>query len=372
CRHLCHTPGAGASRRRLLWPRPSGRAPRFLSGGCVAPMKLLSPSYPARLLRMHAVARGAILLLILVLATACGTTSAARSTHRLTFGLTFIPDVQFAPFYIARELGYYTAAGLDVTLRHHGFTEPEFGAIFAGQEDAIFAGGDEVLQARAQGQPLVYIAQVYTKYPVGLLVPADSPIQSVADLRGHTVGIPGEYGETYFGLLSLLQGAGLSKSDVKIQSIGFTQAEALLAHHVDAAMGYLNNEPVQLQKVGFAVRTFAVSRPLISNGLAATESELNSHADDIRALVQATLQGVRYAIDHPQEAVNISKKYGETINPAAKEANALAVLQATLPLWQLGSRSGYNDPAAWQSMETFLQSQGLLKSDVDVAKAYSN
>src|SRR5262249_55069662 len=172
--------------------------------------------------------------------------------------------------------------------------------------------------------------------------------------------IPGEFGATYIGLLSLLQDAGLSKSEVKLQSIGFTQAEALLAHRVDAVMGYLNNEPIQLQKAGFAVRTFPVSQPLISNGLAAMESELSAHADDVRALVQATLRGVRYALGHPLEAVTISKKYVPTINTAAKEADALAVLQATLPLWQLSSRAGYNDPAAWQSMETFLRSQGLL------------
>jgi NitT/TauT family transport system substrate-binding protein len=310
--------------------------------------------------------------LVLILLAACGGVGGTRATHHLTLGLTYIPDIQFAPFYIAQELGYYAAAGLDVTLRHHGFTESEFGAIVAGQENAIFAGGDEMLQARAQGQPLVYVAQIYTKYPVGLIVPAGSPIHSVADLRGHTIGIPGEFGETYFGLLSLLQSAGLSKTDVKVQSIGFTQAEALLAHKVDAAVGYLNNEPIQLQKAGFAVRTFPVSQPLISNGLAALESELSTHAADIRALVQATLQGVRYAIDHPQEAVTISKKYVPTINTAAKEADALAVLHATLPLWQPGSKAGFNDPAAWQAMETFLHSQGLLKSDVDVAKAYSN
>jgi NitT/TauT family transport system substrate-binding protein len=327
--------------------------------------------------RARLLAPGALLcLLFLALPlAACGQTGSAGATtplHHLTLGLTYVPDVQFAPFYVADQLGYYKEAGLDVTLRHHGFNESEFAAISANREDAIFAGGDEILQARAQGVPLVYVAQVFTRYPVALIVPADSPIQTVADLRGHTVGIPGQYGATYIGLLSLLSGAGLSTSDVTIQSIGFTQAAALLGHKVDAVMGYINNEPVQLQSAHFAYRTFPVTQPLISNGLAAPESELSAHGDDIRALVKATLRGVQYAIAHPEDAVNISKKYVASLNDPDKASQALAVLKATLPLWQQGARPGYNDPAAWQSMETFLRAQGQLSADVNVAQVYSN
>jgi NitT/TauT family transport system substrate-binding protein len=321
----------------------------------------------------RAVALALLAALLQAALAACGT-AGARPAHQLTLGLTYIPNIQFAPFYIADALGYYKDAGLNVTLRHHGFNESEFAAIAGGQENAIFAGGDEVMQARAQGQPLVYVAQIYTSYPVTLIVPADSAIQSVADLKGHSVGIPGEYGATYIGLLSLLHSAGLSKSDVNIQDIGFTQAAALLGHKVDAVMGYVNNEPVLLKQAGFSYRTFPVTQPLISNGLAAMQSELAAHGDDIRALVRATLRGVQYAIAHPQDAVNIAKsKYVATLNDPAQAAQALAVLQATLPLWQQpASGAGSIDAAHWQAMGTFLKSQGLLASDADVAKGFSN
>ncbi len=143
-------------------------------------------------------------------------------------------------------------------------------------------------------------------------MPANSPIQSAADLRGHTIGVPGAYGATYIGLLSLLSSAGLSQSDVHIQSIGYTQVTALLTHKVDAIMGYANNEPLLLQKAGMTVRTFDVNNaehPLISNGLAAMQSELSAHGGDIKKLVAATLKGVDYVLAHPQDAVNLSKAY---------------------------------------------------------------
>jgi NitT/TauT family transport system substrate-binding protein len=307
---------------------------------------------------------------------ACDTgTSGNGSLTSLTLGLTYVPNIQFAPFYVADALGYYRDAGLKVSFHHHGASEDEFGAVVAGREDAIFASGDESLQARARGAPLVYVATVYTKYPVTLIVPASSPIHTAVDLRGHSVGIPGKYGGTYIGLLALLKSAGLKESDVNIQSIGFNQVQTLLSHQVDAVMGYLNNEPIQLQKQGFAVRTIDVAsvQPLISNGLIALQSKLQAHPDQIKPLVAATLRGLDYTLLHPQDAVNLSKSYVPDLSDSAQAADALTVLNATVPLMQQnGSKPGYNDPAAWQSMASFLQSQGQLAGAVDVSQAYSN
>ncbi|MDE3229321.1 MAG: ABC transporter substrate-binding protein [Chloroflexota bacterium] len=334
---------------------------------------------PRRLSHFAAVASLCATLLLTGALAGCGqsTTSGGGSTTRtaLTVGLTYVPNIQFAPFYVADKLGYYTAAGLNVTLRHHNVGEDEFAALAAERENIIFAGGDEVLQARAKGLSLVYVDNIFTQYPVALIVPASSSIQSVADLRGHTIGVPGAYGATYIGLLGLLHSAGLAPTDVKIQSIGYTQATALMTHKVDAVMGYLNNEPIQFQKAGFAVRTFPAStaQPLISNGLAATESELQAQPAAIRAFIAATMKGVDYTIAHPQEAVTISANYVPGLSDPAASATALQVLNATIPLMKPdATKPGYNDPAAWQSMASFLTQVGQLGAQVDVTKSYSN
>ena len=326
-------------------------------------------------LSARSAAIGLLMILSLSVLTACGTSTAGSGdTQKVTIGLTYVPNIQFAPFYAADALGYYKAEGLSVTLRHHTFSEDEFGALVAGKEDMIFAGGDETLQARGHGIPITYVAEIYTQYPVTLIVSADSSIHSAADLRGHTIGVPGPYGATYIGLLALLQSAGLSKSDVTIQSIGYTQVAALLGHKVDAVMGYINNEPIQFQKAGFAIRTLPVAgaQTFVSNGLAALQPELSNHPDVVRKVIAATLKGVQYVLAHPQDALSISKKYVPDLQDSQNAANALAVLQATLPLWQSSGKPGSIDPQAWQQMATFMRDQGMLAGPVDATQAFSN
>lgn len=341
-------------------------------------LPLETPSRPGRFRQIAMVAMLALLLMGAL--AACGqgpqTSAGGKPLRHLTLGLTYIPNVQFAPFYVAKQLGYYKDAGLDVTLRHHTFTEDEFSALVGGKEDAIFAGGDEMLQARSKGVPIVYVAQVFTKYPVTLIVPADSSIQTAADLRGHSIGVPGKYGADYIGLLALLKNAGLRESDVNIQTIGYQQVPTLLAHRVDAVMGYINGDAVAFEQAHFPIRTLSIgdTQPLISNGLGALETELQAHPDDIKALVQATLRGLQYTLAHPTEAFDVCKS-GNFVPGLANPKTAAtqtAVLQATLPLWQQGAKPGYNDPAAWQSMASFLQAQGQLAGAVDASKALSN
>ncbi|HET9014763.1 MAG TPA: ABC transporter substrate-binding protein [Thermomicrobiaceae bacterium] len=322
--------------------------------------------------RLERSIRIALVGIVALTVAACGAPGAAAPTlDHVTIGLTYVPNIQFAPFYVADSLGYYKAAGVSVTLHHHAVGEDEFAALQAGQENMIFASGDEVLGARSHNLPIVYLAEVFTRYPVALIVPASSPIKTAADLKGHTIGVPGAYGATYIGLLALLKSAGLTQQDVKIQSIGYTQVPALMGQKVDAVMGYLNNEAIQFQQSNFPVRTLPVTatQPLISNGLAALQSELTAHPADVKAVIAATLKGVAYVDAHPNQALTISEKYVPGLSDPKNAAAAKAVLQATMPLWQPGAHPGAVDGNAWGSMATFMGSIGQLSGPVDAAKA---
>jgi len=315
----------------------------------------------------------ALLALLPALLIACGDDdddSDAAEPKSVTVGLTFVPNIQFAPFYVADALGYYEEAGLEVEFNHHAVGADQFGPLVAGQEHMLMASGDEVLQVRARDVPVVYVAVVFRDYPIALIVPEDSDIQTVSDLAGKSVGVPGEYGATWIGLLALLDSAGLTTDDVDVQSIGFTQTSALLAGHVDAVMGYINNEPIQLEMAGMPVRTFPVAEamPLVGNGLVVTEEFLEEDPDTVRGLVEATLRGVEYALDNPEETVEIAKDYVPTLTDDEQAQSALDVLTATLPLWDVedGGTLGHSDIADWEAMQALLADHGLIEKQVEL------
>jgi len=319
-----------------------------------------------------------LLLLVSMLLAACGTstpsTTSGNNSGSLTnvsIGLGYIPDIQFAPFYVAKEKGYYKAAGLNVTL-NHGIVTDLFGEMLSGKDTFVFATGDETLVARSKNLPVVSVSTLYQRYPVSLIVPADSPIKTLADLRGHTIGEPGPFGSTYIGLLALLHQAGLTPNDVRLQSIGFTQVNALKQGRVDAVVGYTNNEPLQLRRLGMQVRTFDVSdyQPLISNGIVTTQQTLNSQSSVVRAFVQATLKGLNDVIANPSEALQLSQSY----IPGMNTATAKDELLATIPIWKGDGHHplGYNNSSTWQSMAQFLSGQNLIPANTDVSKAFAS
>ena len=85
--------------------------------------------------------------------------SDSSATGDVTIGLTYIPNVQFAPVYVADAQGLYNDAGVTATVRHHGSDEGLFTALLAGQEDVVIASGDEAVVAASQGLDLVSIGQ---------------------------------------------------------------------------------------------------------------------------------------------------------------------------------------------------------------------
>lgn len=303
--------------------------------------------------------------------------SSATGDADVTIGLTYIPNVQFAPVYVADAQGLYNDAGVTATVRHHGSDEGLFTALLAGQEDVVIASGDEAVVAASQGLDLVSIGQYYASYPGTVIVPADSPIATLADLKGKTIGIPGEYGSSYYATLAAIKAGGLQTSDVTISSIGYTQQAALAAGQVDAVVGFTNNDAVQMRLSGLDIREIPLddgSTPLVAASIVTTREWAQSHPDAARAVVSATTEAMNAIAADPQVALDATAQWDTTLTDETSLGAANAVLAATVPLW-LGDDAradGVQDFATWSSMVSFLSSIGVLEGDVDPSAIVTN
>lgn len=288
---------------------------------------------------------------------------------RLPMG--FVPNVQYAPFYVAAERGYFAEAGLEVEFDYSQETD---GVALVGSGELPFAlaSGEQVLLAREQGAPVVYVLAWWQDFPIGIAVPEGANVDALEDLAGKNVGIPGLFGASYIGYQALAYRAGLPAEEVRLQSIGFNQVEALATGQVEAAVVYVNNEPIQLRAQGTDVRVFRVSEhvELASNGLITNEETIQDDPELVAGMVRAILRGLAEALEDPEDAYEVSTEYVEGLNEADREVQ-MEVLRTSIEFWR-DDRLGHADPQAWRNMHEVLLEMGLLSQPMDVEAAFTN
>ncbi|MVN85906.1 ABC transporter substrate-binding protein [Deinococcus sp. HMF7620] len=305
--------------------------------------------------------RAAFLLLGLL-----ATTAAAQRT--VTIGLGYNPDVQFTPFYVADKLGYFGAEGLKVTYQH-GYVSQLLPLLLQGKLDFVVGDPEDAIFARNQGADVRYIMTMYQKNPVTVF--SLSPLNSAADLKGKAVGLPGPFGSSYHALQALLDSANLTEGrDVRLANIGFTQVDAVRAGRVDAAVGYANNDVLQLARTsGKRVYTLDISGayPMVGVGLMGSGKSLQG--DLAKKVVRAAQRGLKFTVADPARAFKLAQ-------PVFGASGSLDVLRASTPLmtgpYTQTAGLGAMNPAAWTKAVAALVKQGKLPAGAKASDYYTN
>jgi NitT/TauT family transport system substrate-binding protein len=316
-----------------------------------------------------------VLMLVAGLLAGCGGNVEQAPPQKVTLAMGFIPNVQFAPFYVAVDKGFFADEGIEIEF-DYGWETDLLKLVGTDELQFAIASGDQVILARSQELPVLYVMNWYRRFPVCVVSLPEAGIKGPADLVGRRVGTPVTYGASYIGWLALLDATGVDEAATELISIGYTQVAALSEGQVDAAVCYAMNEPVQMEVSGQPVDVLYVAdyANLVSNGLITNERSRNERPELVQGMVRAALRGLAYTLEHPDEAFEISLKYvPEAAGDADTEAVNRAILDKSVEFWRAGpGELGRSNEADWKAAQQIMQQMGLVDDEGDVAVMFTN
>ena len=258
--------------------------------------------------------------MVLVMLTA-GLAFAAHAADKVTIQLKWVTQAQFGGYYVAQDKGYYSAAGLDVTIKPGGPDIATPQVIAGGGADVIVDWMPSALASREKGVPLVNIAQIFKKSGMMLTCRKDSGIKSPSDFRGKTLGV-WFYGNEY-PFLSWMSQLGIptkgGSNGVTVLKQGFN-VDPILQKQAECVSTMTYNEYWQVVDAGLSPSELVVYKyedqgvATLEDGLYVLEKNLRNKGfvDKMARFLRASIKGWKYAADHPDEAADIVLENDDT------------------------------------------------------------
>jgi NitT/TauT family transport system substrate-binding protein len=301
---------------------------------------------------------------------------ASFCNEKVKIAMGYIPNVQFAPYYIAVEKGFFREQNLDIEF-DYGWATDIMTLVAKGAVDFGISDGDQVVVARDRGIPIKVIYSMYVKYPVAIVSFEEKGIENVHSLAGKTVGTPHPYGSNYIGLQILLNSAGLTLEDIELKFIGYTQVESLIGRKVDAAVVFVNNEAVVLRDMGRKINvltTYDVT-PMVSAVVITGESLIRKRPETARRFIKAVIKASEYALSNKDEVMSLLRKHVPTITDENMSINQ-KVLEASMQLWVdrdiEGNGVGFTSKEDWEESIRVLRSLGIIHKQISPQECFTN
>lgn len=275
-----------------------------------------------------------LMICLLLILSACGASSEVKNTasegtpsttesasesasdseadlENVSFGLDWYVLGRHAPYFVALEKGFYKEKGLNVDIQRGNGSADAVKRVAAGNVDYAFGDIGSLIVSRSQGINVKAIGVVYAKAPHVLWYLDDGKEWTPKDLEGKSIGAPA--GSAVMAVFPAFAKAnGIDETKVKFVTLDSASLYSMLiTKKVDAIVDYAMAFPTvnsAAEKAGSTVKglyynDYGVS--LYANALLATDSTIKNNADRTNRFVEATMEGLQYTIDHPEEAADI-------------------------------------------------------------------
>ncbi len=294
----------------------------------------------------------------------------------VTLTLDWVFQGPNAGFVVAREKGYYRDAGLDVAIGPGKGSGSTAQLVASKATQFGFSDGFVVGNSVSKGLAIRSVASIYRRNPCAVVVLAESDIQSPKDLEGKSIAITA--GSAQFQQWpAFMKGAGLDAGKIRVVNLDPAGvAPALINKQVPAIAGFAQGYVPAIEIRGkkdvriYWYADYGVTA--VSNGIIVHQDLLKSDPELVRAFVTPTIKGFIEARRNPDEAIELVKKYSQTIDPAITRRE----MEFSWKTWVTPNTRdkplGWASDADWSETVNVLKQYGGVTTPLDAAQLYTN
>lgn len=316
----------------------------------------------------------AVKAMALVLAGLAITAKPASALEKVVFLLAAPAELPaFSPLLLARHLGYFSEAGFDVQFQTARGGLDIAKQVGAGNAPFGLSLGDAPIVVRGNGIPIKVVAMMGGGALGVLVARTDRGIGKIEDLRGKKISVMSYQEANFYATLGALASRGISKDDAEIQAVGPSGVIGLvIAGAVDACICTPDWEINVQDGIG---KTFAMPLkdyiPTTAQAIVASDEMIAKRPEFVRAVVQASLRGLKYVMDDPNRA---AKTYVEAVpSYAGKEELVRRIFANYIERTYKGQKVlGETDPAVLAAMQKLYMSLGVVSVEAPVDTFYTN
>ena len=299
--------------------------------------------------------------------------AAADTLTKASLRLKWLPQAQFAGFYVAVAKGYYKAEGIDLTINPGGPNLLTENLVATGADTFGLSGGtDSVFAARDKGLPIVCIGVSHQITPFIFVTRKDGPVKTLQDFKGKTV-------TTWFtGANHVLNGM-LAKEGIKPDDLTIQPQQVSVTPFVDGSVDvitatYYNEfDTIQSRMPKDSLKTFVAEDYGITfprDTLIVSETTAKEKPDLVKGFLRASIKGWKDAFADPKGAVDTVMAIAPTLERPHQEFMLSEVKRLMIAGKAAQNGLFWIDPDAIKTAHDFFLKYGVISKPIDLAKAY--
>jgi NitT/TauT family transport system substrate-binding protein len=310
--------------------------------------------------------------------TAAAAAKPTGPADKVQLQLKWVPQAQFAGYFVALEKGYYKDENLDVTIVPGGPDIVSEQQVANGQADFGVDWVASFLAFRDKGLPLVDVAQIYQSSGLLLVSKKSANITKPEDLKGKNVGV--WYGGNEFEFLALMDKLKFDPDkDMNVIKQGFTM-DPFLAGQMDAASAMTYNEYQIVLESGVKAEDLNVINytkegvGMLEDNLFTSEDIVKNKKDLVQRFVRASVKGWQGATDDQKFAVDAVMKYAEKGSTTVDHQTRMMaeVAKLVVPEGWSKDKIGVMDEARFKTTADIALKFHVITKAADPAKTYTN